>query len=196
MDLGTRGILSPAARTSQPALSAAPTRVEDRHACACRSAGRSSTSGAGSARARRPAMRTSTPAYRFNLVSARSTIAPEGSPEPAMATSLQLTGAYLTAEKILSLDDILVKGGRGEALGTASVRFVEEKRRDSRLPSMCTTCRRPRSSSSGRGSPREAPAARCSTTCFGGRVLGRRSCNFKSSRAGLPATAVPLSPGQ
>ncbi|MEW9836617.1 AsmA-like C-terminal region-containing protein [Mesorhizobium marinum] len=65
------------------------------------------------------------PGYRFNLVSTRSTIAPEGSPEPAMVTALQLTGAYQTVDKVLSLDDIIVKGGRGEALGTASMRFVE-----------------------------------------------------------------------
>ena len=67
------------------------------------------------------------PAYRFNLVSSNSTIAPEGSPEPAMATALQLVGTYLTEEKLLTADDIVVKGGRGEALGTASMRFVEGK---------------------------------------------------------------------
>jgi hypothetical protein len=67
------------------------------------------------------------PAYRFSLVSSRSTIAPEDSPEPAMTAALQIGGTYLTAEKVLSLDDIVVKGGRGEALGTASMRFVEGK---------------------------------------------------------------------
>ena len=67
------------------------------------------------------------PAYRFNLVSSRSTIAPEGSPEPALVTALQLAGTYLPGEKILSADEIVVKGGRGEALGTASMRFVEGK---------------------------------------------------------------------
>ncbi|MEP9389331.1 AsmA-like C-terminal region-containing protein [Mesorhizobium sp. KR9-304] len=67
------------------------------------------------------------PAYRFNLVSARSTIAPEGSPEPAMITALQLAGVYLPEDRILSADEIVVKGGRGEALGTASMRFVEGK---------------------------------------------------------------------
>ena len=36
------------------------------------------------------------PAYRFNLVSTHSTISPEGSPEPAMDTALQLAGTYLT----------------------------------------------------------------------------------------------------
>lgn len=65
------------------------------------------------------------PAYRFNLVSNRSSIAPEGSPEPAMITALQLAGTYLTEEKVLSASEIFVKGGRGEALGTASMRFVE-----------------------------------------------------------------------
>lgn len=67
------------------------------------------------------------PAYRFNLVSARSTIAPEASPEPAMATALQVAGTYLIRDSILALDNIVVKGGRGEALGTAAMRFVEGK---------------------------------------------------------------------
>ena len=44
-----------------------------------------------------------------------------------MTTALQVAGNYLTTEKILSLDDIVVKGGRGEALGTVSMRFVEGK---------------------------------------------------------------------
>jgi hypothetical protein len=67
------------------------------------------------------------PAYRFNLVSARSTISPDGSPEPAMNTALQLAGTYLANSRVLSADQIVIKGGRGEALGTASMRFVEGK---------------------------------------------------------------------
>ena len=66
-------------------------------------------------------------AYRFNLVSARSTIAPEGSPEPAMTTAIQLAGTYRPVDNVLSLDNIVVKGGRGEALGTAALRFVAGK---------------------------------------------------------------------
>ena len=65
------------------------------------------------------------PAYRFNLVSTHSIISPEGSPEPAMNTALQLAGTYLTNSRVLSADQIVVKGGRGEALGSASMRFVE-----------------------------------------------------------------------
>jgi hypothetical protein len=68
------------------------------------------------------------PAYRFNLVSTHSAISPGGSPEPAMNAALQLTGAYLTKSRTLSADQIVIKGGRGgEALGTASMRFVEGK---------------------------------------------------------------------
>jgi hypothetical protein len=68
------------------------------------------------------------PAYRFNLVSTNSSISPEGSPEPAMVAALQLAGTYQTEDKILALDDIIAKGeGPGEALGTASMRFVDGK---------------------------------------------------------------------
>ena len=67
---------------------------------------------------------TDEPAYRFNLFSTRSTIAPEGSPEPAMNAALQVAGTYLLNTRVLSADQIVLKGGpQGEALGTAAVRF-------------------------------------------------------------------------
>lgn len=67
------------------------------------------------------------PAYRFDLVSPRSTISPAGSPEPALNTYLRLTGTYLTNERRLAADEIILKSGRGEVLGTASMRLVEGK---------------------------------------------------------------------
>jgi hypothetical protein len=64
------------------------------------------------------------PAYRFNLVSGRSVIAPDASPEPAMNAAVQIAGTYMPGSQLLSADRILVKGGStGEALGTANVRF-------------------------------------------------------------------------
>lgn len=64
------------------------------------------------------------PAYRFNLVSPRAIISPEGSPEPAMTATVQLSGNYLPETRLLSADQIVVKSDqRGEALGTASARF-------------------------------------------------------------------------
>jgi len=67
------------------------------------------------------------PAYRFNLVSARSTFAPEGSPEPAANAAVRLTGAYLPKSATLSVDEIVLKGQRGEALGTAALLFASGK---------------------------------------------------------------------
>ncbi|MBU0582130.1 MAG: DUF3971 domain-containing protein [Alphaproteobacteria bacterium] len=65
-------------------------------------------------------------AYRYELASARSLIAPEGSPEPAMTTSVRLTGQFSETERRLSADQIVVQTGRGEVLGTASVQMVED----------------------------------------------------------------------
>ena len=67
------------------------------------------------------------PAYRFDLISSKSTIAPEASQEPALNTYLRLTGDYLAGEHTLNADDIVVNSGSGEALGKVSVRFVEGK---------------------------------------------------------------------
>ncbi len=67
------------------------------------------------------------PAYRFNLVSARSTISPDGSPEPALRAAIQIAGNYRPGAGELSADEIVVKGEGGEALGTALMRFVEGK---------------------------------------------------------------------
>ncbi|MCX7304671.1 MAG: DUF3971 domain-containing protein [Hyphomicrobiales bacterium] len=71
---------------------------------------------------------TDEPAYRFNLVSARSTFSPDGSPEPALNAKVQLTGAYLPTSATLSADQIVLQGGgKGSALGAASMRFVAGK---------------------------------------------------------------------
>jgi len=67
------------------------------------------------------------PAYRFNLVSARSTFAPDGSPEPAARIAVRLTGAYLPESATVSADEILLKGQSGEALGAATLRFAPGK---------------------------------------------------------------------
>jgi len=67
------------------------------------------------------------PAYRFNLVSARSTFAPDRSPEPAANAAVRLTGAYLPESATLSADEIVLKGQRGDALGAATLRFASGK---------------------------------------------------------------------
>ena len=65
-------------------------------------------------------------AYRYEFVSARSLLAPEGSPEPAMPTSIRLSGQFSETTRRLSADQIVVQTGRGEVLGTAAVQMVED----------------------------------------------------------------------
>jgi len=67
------------------------------------------------------------PAYRYELVSTRTVVAPEGSPEPALDFRMRIAGIFDPLTRILSADDIAVKSGPGEALGTARVTFVEGK---------------------------------------------------------------------
>ncbi|MER2536325.1 MAG: AsmA-like C-terminal region-containing protein [Rhizobiaceae bacterium] len=63
-------------------------------------------------------------AYRFDLISARSLISPEDSPEAALETYLRLSGIYLVNERNLTIDEILAKPSNGEMLGTASIQFA------------------------------------------------------------------------
>lgn len=63
-------------------------------------------------------------AYRFDLISPRSRIAPEDSPEAPLDTYLRLSGNYFVNERNLTIDEILGKPDSGEMLGTASIQFV------------------------------------------------------------------------
>lgn len=68
------------------------------------------------------------PAYRFELVSRDSRLAPGESPEPALNFLARVSGTYDVATKTLSAEEIGVKSGPGgEALGRASVQFVDGK---------------------------------------------------------------------
>ena len=68
------------------------------------------------------------PAYRFGLLSRRSTISPDGSPEPALNAQIRVEGNFEPVGRILNADRILLKsGGPGEALGAASIELVEGK---------------------------------------------------------------------
>lgn len=67
-------------------------------------------------------------AYRFELISRESRLAPGESPEPGMNFLARVAGTYDVATKTLSADQIGVKSGpSGEVLGKASVRFVDGK---------------------------------------------------------------------
>ena len=65
-------------------------------------------------------------AYRYQLASARSLIAPAGSPEPAMAASIRLSGTYRESSRRISADQVVVQTGRGEVLGTGAVQLIED----------------------------------------------------------------------
>ena len=68
------------------------------------------------------------PSYRYDMVSDGSTRSPADSPEPALKFIARVAGTYKTKSRRLVADTIAVKSGPGgEALGTASVEFVDGK---------------------------------------------------------------------
>lgn len=68
------------------------------------------------------------PAYRYDLVSDGSTVAPVDSPEPAMKFIARIAGVFGTESRRLQADHIAVKSElQGEVLGNASVDFLAGK---------------------------------------------------------------------
>ncbi|CAI2935169.1 Large exoproteins involved in heme utilization or adhesion [Aminobacter niigataensis] len=68
------------------------------------------------------------PAYRFELMSRESRLAPGESPEPALTFLARVAGTYDIVTRTLAAEQIGVKSGPGgEALGKASVQFAEGK---------------------------------------------------------------------
>jgi hypothetical protein len=68
------------------------------------------------------------PSYRYDLTSDGSALAPSESPEPALAFLARVAGVYQTRSHKLVAEQIGIRSGAtGEALGTASVEFVEGK---------------------------------------------------------------------
>ncbi len=68
---------------------------------------------------------TAQPAYRFELVSDQSVIAPEDSPEPAMPASLRLAGTISADGQRIEIPDIGVRASSGEAKGSAVVQLAD-----------------------------------------------------------------------
>lgn len=67
----------------------------------------------------------SKPEYRYDFVSRRSTISPDGSSESALIAFIGVKGTLSEAERRVTAKEIIVKSGRGEVLGTASMDLVE-----------------------------------------------------------------------
>jgi hypothetical protein len=63
------------------------------------------------------------PVYRYELITTRTTLAPVGSPEPALAFLARIRGTYDAEASLLKAEDIAIKSGQGEALGRASLEF-------------------------------------------------------------------------
>lgn len=59
------------------------------------------------------------PAYRFELISNESLIAPEESTEATMPAAIRLAGAYTPSTRQIDLADIRVRASSGEAVGSA-----------------------------------------------------------------------------
>ncbi|MBZ9852281.1 hypothetical protein LB566_00605 [Mesorhizobium sp. CA13] len=68
------------------------------------------------------------PAYRYDLTSDGSTLAPSESPEPALTFLARIAGVYQTKSHRLVADQIAVRSAASsEVLGTAAVEFVDGK---------------------------------------------------------------------
>ncbi|RWL95267.1 MAG: hypothetical protein EOR68_20730 [Mesorhizobium sp.] len=87
--------------------------------------GRSSFDFAGSI-GPKPAAAGEEPAYRYDLTSDGSTLAPSESPEPALQFLARIAGVYQPKSRKLVAEQIGVRsGGSGEVLGAATVAFVD-----------------------------------------------------------------------
>ncbi|CDX25958.1 conserved hypothetical protein [Mesorhizobium plurifarium] len=87
--------------------------------------GRSSFDFAGSI-GPKPAVAGEEPAYRYDLTSDGSTLAPSESPEPALQFLARIAGVYQPKSRKLVAEQIGVRsGGPGEVLGAATVAFVD-----------------------------------------------------------------------
>lgn len=63
------------------------------------------------------------PAYRWEFVTDRATLAPADSPEPAMDLGARIAGYFEPATGLLAAEEIGVRTAGGEVLGTASLVF-------------------------------------------------------------------------
>jgi len=67
------------------------------------------------------------PVYRYELVSTNTVLAPNESPEPAMPFKAQVAGILDPESRTVSADNITIKSGPGEAVGTARLELAEGK---------------------------------------------------------------------
>ncbi|MEP9398171.1 DUF3971 domain-containing protein [Mesorhizobium sp. KR2-14] len=61
------------------------------------------------------------PVYRFELVSTAARLAPKDSPEPALNFLARIGGTFDADTSVLTADQIAIRSGSGEAVGTASL---------------------------------------------------------------------------
>jgi len=74
----------------------------------------------------RPSEQGEPPAYRFELVSPDSILAPADSNEPPMSLSLTLAGNYLPEKQLISVENIGISSASGRAFGHAAVQLAEK----------------------------------------------------------------------
>ncbi|MDX8527654.1 DUF3971 domain-containing protein [Mesorhizobium sp. MSK_1335] len=122
LDLDERGLL-PADIDADATLVAGSNKISvDRLLIKC---DRSSFDFAGSI-GPKPTTAGEEPAYRYDLTSDGSTLAPSESPEPALQFLARLAGVYQPKSRKLVAEQIGVRsGGSGEVLGAATVAFID-----------------------------------------------------------------------
>lgn len=125
VDLGPRGLL-PGDVNADATLVAGSNKIQvDRLLL---KTGRSTFDFAGSIGPKPVTAAGEEPAYRYDLTSDGSTLAPSESPEPALTFFARIAGVYQTRSHKLVAEQIGIRSGStSEALGTASVEFVEGK---------------------------------------------------------------------
>jgi len=64
--------------------------------------------------------------YRYELVSERSTVAPDDSPEQALPLVARASGGFVAAAERLTIDDFAVRTAGGEAFGMADFTFADD----------------------------------------------------------------------
>ncbi|MDX8441995.1 DUF3971 domain-containing protein [Mesorhizobium australafricanum] len=123
LDLNERGLL-PADVDADASLVAGSNKISvDRLLI---KSGRSSFDFAGSI-GPRPTAAEEEPAYRYDLTSDGSTLAPSESPEPALQFLARIAGVYQPKSRKLVAEQIGVRsGGSGEVLGAATVAFIDD----------------------------------------------------------------------
>ena len=133
------------------------------------------------------------PAYRYRTVSSSATLAPDGSPEPALDFTTGVSGVYLTGRATAGRrrDRDQERRAARRSARPRSISSTGKAPGIAAAPSRCTTCRSRMSSSCGRGLRRARRGSGCWRTCS---AAGSPTAAPVQVEPGRLGNGVPLSP--